>query len=438
MFRSPAIDTAVPDPNISGFVEQLRGVSVPHDARLSTVVEQFRADPQLRLIAVVDDDDRPIGVIRELDVRNILFNPYGHALTINPSFGGTLAPMIQRCAVAEDRLPLDALIDAYTASRRSEGMILTRNGRFRAIMDHGDYVRLTGERDARVAQAQAERVARLDQAARAFNADILAMSEELGTVAAAVNDLARQVADNARSAGTDAAAVAEASGRSSGAMDDIGERGRLLAAALEQVAHETTGAQALRAAARATVAAAGDHIHLLTDRTRAIDAMLTLIHEIAAKTNMLALNASIEAARAGDAGRGFGVVAAEVRMLAAQTKVAARDIGAHVGSIHATLDAVVGGHGEIDAAITAIADISMSIDAALDRQHGATRAIADNVGQAVAAGADIVDRARRMTDKAAGLGHDAGALHALSDALAQSATKLTDRASRFVRIAGEG
>lgn len=54
----------------------------------------------------------------------------------------------------------------------------------------------------------------------------------------------------------------------------------------------------------------------LGERTQDISEILAIINDMAARTNMLALNASIEAARAGDAGRGFTVVAAEIRKLA--------------------------------------------------------------------------------------------------------------------------
>ena len=189
-----------------------------------------------------------------------------------------------------------------------------------------------------------------------------------------------------------AAEVAEASGQMAVAG---AERVSGLARSLENLA--------------ATVQQTSDSASRLGQRSREIDVIVELIAEIAAQTNLLALNAAIEAARAGEQGRGFAVVADEVRKLAERTSKATRDIGQRIEGVR--LD--VGGM--IDAMATTSGQAASSLSDAGEAVEDLRR-VEVNARQTLVLIRDIAAASQEQSEAGQNIARDIEQVAQLADA----------------------
>jgi methyl-accepting chemotaxis protein len=142
-------------------------------------------------------------------------------------------------------------------------------------------------------------------------------------------------------------------------------------------------------AARATIDA-------LAKSADDIGEIVGVITAIAEQTNLLALNATIEAARAGEAGRGFAVVASEVKTLATQTGRSTGQIGGKIAEIQSTTKRAVEALAGVGEAIVRLSAMTNSISVAMEQQRTATQSLSANVRETNAAVSDVAVRMAEM------------------------------------------
>jgi methyl-accepting chemotaxis protein len=248
---------------------------------------------------------------------------------------------------------------------------------------------------------------------------------QLQSAAGAMEQISRETGDGVNR-------VQHAVGEADLAVQQVAAAASQLRSAIDHI-HGEVGHQREAATQAAAATGAGvQHVRGLTNDAQGMGNLVQMVEDIARQTNMLALNASIEAERAGEAGRGFAVVAREVKGLAAETQTGINSIGQFVAGVRERMGIADRSMTDVAAQVDTITARAAQIAATVGQQHDATGAIDSSAARAAMHSRQVADAMVGVTRRTAESGAVVSQLGVVARLLASETASLERMSAAFL------
>ncbi|MCA9551439.1 MAG: hypothetical protein KC933_15495 [Myxococcales bacterium] len=253
----------------------------------------------------------------------------------------------------------------------------------------------------------------------------------LSTRSGDLEDMSGRMTVDADRASTGAEGVRGHASEVSTEIQSISAAMNQMEAAIADVAENANQAAAIAETALEIGGSAQDVLRKLEDSGQSIGKAVRIITSIADQTNLLALNATITAARAGEKGRAFQVVAHEVKQLSKQTAEAAEEIRAMVDAIQGDVSSADTSLRRISEVVQEMGEYQLMVASSVQEQTMATREIAQAVSNAASEAEQIADSVAGVAGISAASSDAARSVSTTAGSLSEAAAALQTTLARF-------